>query len=209
MTSNRLRCSGACVKHRSFQFKLAAIKGHHFVHVGDAELKNRCAIILPDIDRFFAFLCDERANQVRRLAQHEQRQVIDRFQIAPVAIKPDDKIDDRSFVVRQWIWHESHFHAGGWLAFRRWGRGLADVFELELTDEITVAAIFSSGQVFVIVIFAVPLRHQRIRADCELVQFGLLMQNAYKRSIPIVNAEADRAFQRRRKEADAHTSRRR
>jgi hypothetical protein len=70
-----------------------------------------------------------------------------------------------------------------------------------------VGAIFSSGQIFVIVIFPVPLRHQRIRADCELVQFGLLMQNAHERSIPIVNAEADRAFQRRRKEADANTSR--
>ena len=136
---------------------------------------DRCAIILPDIDRFFAFLCDEYADQVRDIAQHEQRQVIHRFQIAAAAIKPNDEIDDRSFVVRQWIWHESHLHAGGQFIFLRQGRCLANVFDFEVTGEITVGAIFSGGQIFVIVVFAVPLRHQRIRADCELIQFGLLM----------------------------------
>ena len=75
----------------------------------------------------------------------------------------------RSFVVCQWIWHESHFYARGWLIFH--GGGVASPMSSSLNSptEITVGAIFSSGQIFVIVIFAVPFRHKCIRADCELI----------------------------------------
>ncbi len=69
--------------------------------------------------------------------------------------------------------------------------------------------IFSGGYIFATVILAVPLRYQGVRADCELVQFGFLMQNAHEFPIPIVNTQADCAFERRRYEVDACVSRRR
>ena len=45
----------------SFQFKIAAIKCHHFIDVRNSDLLHGFAIILPNIDRFLAiFLMDAR-----------------------------------------------------------------------------------------------------------------------------------------------------
>ena len=68
MISNRLRCSGACVKHRSLdspgrdrrccslELNLSAIERHHLVNIRDAELMRFSAVILPNINTVFTFL---------------------------------------------------------------------------------------------------------------------------------------------------------
>ena len=55
---------------------------------------------------------------------------------------------------------------------------LAKVFHFEGTDEITASVIFSSGQIFAIVIFPVPLRRERVRTDFEFVELGFVVQNS-------------------------------
>ena len=56
------------------------------------------------------------------------------------------------------------------VVFRRGRCGLAEVFDFERTNQITARVIFSGGQIFAIVIFSVPLCHQRVGADLEFVQ---------------------------------------
>ena len=63
--------------------------------------------------------------------------------------------------------------------------------------------IFSGRQVLLVVILAVPLRYKSIRADGEFIELSLLVQNASEFAGLVVNPEADRAFQRWRKETDA------
>ncbi len=62
-----------------------------------------CSIILPDIDRAFAFLCDPCPNQIGCLTYAEKRQTVACFQVASVAIECDAKLNYRPLLVSQWI----------------------------------------------------------------------------------------------------------
>ena len=115
MISNRLRCSGAGVKHRSFisavrdrryssfQFKLAAIEGHHLVNIRDVKLMHARPVILPDIDGILTFGCDPCARHIRCLTDFEQRQTVAGFQVTSLAIKSNAEFDDRPFILSQRI----------------------------------------------------------------------------------------------------------
>jgi hypothetical protein len=48
-------------------------------------------------------------------------------------------------------------------------RSLAEIFHLKRTHEIAVRLIFSSGQIPIGIVLAVPLRFEPVRADCEFV----------------------------------------
>ena len=47
------------------QLKFAAIKGHHFIEIWDAESMKTGAVILPNIDRLVATLDNQHARQIR------------------------------------------------------------------------------------------------------------------------------------------------
>ena len=59
-----------------------------------------------------------------------------------------------------------------------------------------------------VIILSIPLRDERVRADSEFIRLGFLHQHTHQLSIRVINAEADRAFERRRDETDAHPARR-
>src|SRR5437016_12590006 len=147
--------NGSC----SLQFEFPAIERHHLVHVRDAELVKNSAISVPNIDRFIALPYDRYTTQIPRLTYREQPQAVVCFQVASVIVKPRGEFDKYSLVVRQRIWHKVHFNAGIRVVLQRGSCGLADVFHFEGTDEITTSVIFSSGQIFAVVIFSVPLRY--------------------------------------------------
>jgi len=52
-----------------------------------------CAIILPKIERLVTSLGHQYPCQIRRLTYGEERQVVARFQVASVAVKPGGHID--------------------------------------------------------------------------------------------------------------------
>ena len=80
-------------RYNSFQLKFAAIESHHLINIGDAESTQTGPIILPKIERLVASLGHEYACQIRRLTYGEERQVVARFQVASVAVKPRGDID--------------------------------------------------------------------------------------------------------------------
>ena len=110
MISNRLRCSGACVKHRSFvspgrdrrcrsfQLKLSAIERHHLVNIRDAELMRFSAVILPNINTVFTFLRNPCVRNIRCLADFEQRQAVGGFQVTPAGTESDANFDHWAFI---------------------------------------------------------------------------------------------------------------
>src|SRR5262249_34571783 len=115
-------------RHPSFQFKVAAIEGHHLVQVQDAELMDFVSIILPDIDCVFVFLCDPDATQIRCLTDREQWQVVARFQEASITVESDAKFDKRPFLFPQRVTDKFHFDLGVRLVFHRRRRGFAEIF---------------------------------------------------------------------------------
>ena len=117
-----------------------------------------CAVVQPNIDRLSALLCDQHAHQIRSLAHREQRQVIDRFQVASVPIESNTEIDNRLFIAGQRIRQEFHFDADSRVIFRRRSCGLAEIFDSQVADEVTARVIFSGRYIFATVILAVPLR---------------------------------------------------
>ena len=166
--------NGSC----SLQFEFPAIERHHLVHVRDEELVKNSAIGLPNIDRFIALPYDRYATQIRRLTYREQPKAVVCFQVASVIVKPRGEFDECSFVICQRIWHQGHFNARIRFVFGRGSCGLIEIFHLERTDEITTSVISSSGQIFAIVIFPVPLRHERVRTYFEFVEVRFVVQNA-------------------------------
>jgi hypothetical protein len=59
-----------------------------------------------------------------------------------------------------------------------------------------------------VIILSIPLRDERVRADGEFIRLRFLHQHAHQLSIRVINAKADRAFERRWDETDAHAARR-
>ncbi len=82
-------------------------------------------------------------------------------------------------------------------------RARAQVLQFERADQVAPGVIFSRGQVLVVVIFAVPLRYKSICARGEFTELRLLLQDANEFAGFVIDAQADRALQWRRNEADA------
>ncbi len=188
------------------ELKLAAIEGHHLVKIRDTELMHFCSVILPSIDCVFAFLCDPCPGQIRCLTYSVQRQAVACFQVTAVVVECDAKFDNGLFLLSQWIADESHFDHGISIIFHRGRRTLAEILQFERADQVPPRVIFFGRQVLLVVILAVPLRYKSIRANGEFIELSLLVQNANEFAGLVINAEADRAFQRRRDEAEAEAS---
>src|SRR4030095_9877791 len=95
------------------------------------------------------------------------------------------------------MWHDFHLRISG-LVFDRRNRYRAEIFHLEMANKVTARVIFPGGQIFALVLLAIPLCYERVCADCELIQFSFLMQNAHQLPISIVNTEGDRSLKWRR-----------
>ena len=125
---------------RLFQFEFPAIERHHLVDVRDADLFDRGAVVLPDIDRFLTVLRNQGAGQIRTLADRGQRQSVHRFEKTVLIIETNPKIDNRLYVVRQRIGHQFYLDTDRIVGRR--SACLAQILQLQLADQETARVIF-------------------------------------------------------------------
>jgi hypothetical protein len=125
------------------QFEIAAIERHHPINIRNPELLDHRAVILPDIDRFFAILCYGRTNHLWLLAHSEKRQTVGRSEKTIFIIKSHGKNNDRTFIVRKRVWHELYPDRSGSVEIGCSRRGFSEFIHLQVTDQITMRVVLS------------------------------------------------------------------